>query len=209
MMTQSHKKPLAGCAAFLLALFGWANADELALSARGSLLFSDDFSATAAVWAGKTGDWDIANGVVKVAERPEDHHDAVRRHPLRFHDGVFEFSFRFDGAERVALMLNEKNAHVCFLYLTPKGMYLQTGKLAGNIGEARKLASLDTPIEVGKWHKAVVEVRGARMTAQLDGKRSIAGESSRIDVDKIDFGFLVGGLSASLDDVKVYEVGSK
>jgi hypothetical protein len=144
--------------------------------------------------------------VAKVSEKPEDHHPAVRRHPLKYHNGIFEFSFRFDGATTIALMLDEKSAHVCFLYVTPSGMYLQTGKLADGKGEAAKLASLDTPIAPGKWHTAVVEVDGKKMSALVDGKHKLQGESARIDVDKIDFGFLVGGVSGSLDNVKAYEL---
>ena len=35
----------------------------------------------------------------------------------------------------------------------------------------------------------MVEVDGKKMTAQIDGKHTVQGESARIDVDKIDFGF--------------------
>ena len=45
-----------------------------------------------------------------------------------------------------------------------------------------------------------------KLTAQLDGEHTIHGESERIDVDKIDFGFLVRGGSASIDNVKAYEL---
>ena len=46
-----------------------------------------------------------------------------------------------------------------------------------------KLATVDTPIVPGQWHK-VVEVRGIHMTAQVDGQQTIAGESSCVDVHK-------------------------
>ena len=175
------------------------------LAEHGKLLLSDDFSTASPAWSGKVGNWEVVNGVAKVSEKPEDHHAAVRRHPLKYHNGAFEFSFRFDGAHTIALMLDEKGAHVCFLYVTPAGMYLQTGKLADGSGEPTKLAALDTPFAPGTWHTAVVEVNGRKLTAQVDGK-TISGESARIDVDKVDFGFLVGGVYGSLDNVKVYEL---
>jgi hypothetical protein len=52
------------------------------------------------------GDWQIADGVLKGAERSQDNHAAARRHPLAYHDAIFEFSFRLDGANQLALMLN-------------------------------------------------------------------------------------------------------
>jgi len=172
---------------------------------RGKLMLSDDFSTASPKWSGKVGNWEVVDGVAKVSEKAEDHHAAVRRHPLKYHNGVFEFSFRFDGSNTIALMLDEPGAHVCFLYISPTGMYLQTGKLKDGTGEATKLASLDMPIAPGKWHTAVVTVNGKKMTGQVDGKK-IEGESPRIDVDKVDFGFLVGGVYGSLDNVKAYEL---
>ena len=85
-------------------------------------------------------------------------------------------------------------------------MVLQTDKPAKLDVKPERLAAVDTAIAAGEWHKVVVEVRGKRMTAQLDGKQTISGESGRVDVDKSDFGFPVSGVSASFDYVRVYEI---
>ena len=186
----------------------FAAATGPAISSRGKRLFSDDFngSALAEGWGGKPGHWEISGGAAKASERPEDKHAAVRRHPLAYHDAIFEFSFRLDGARMLALSLNNKGGHVCRLILSPKGMVLQADKPnAKSDLKPERLASLDTPVEAGKWHTAVVEVHGRRMTAQLDGRQILSGESARVDVDKTDLGFPVGGVSASLDYVRVYE----
>lgn len=207
-MTSTHNRLVAAGAMLLLAALSIAATSEPALSDRGKLLFSDDFNGAAlgAGWAGKPGLWEVANGVANGSERAEDKHAAVRRHPLEYHDAIFEFAFRFDGAKLVHLSLNNKDGHVCRLIINPKGIVLQTDKPAKLDVKPERLASLDTPIAPGEWHKVVVEVRGKRMTAQLDGKQTIAGESPRVDVDKADFGFPVSGVSASFDYVRVYEV---
>lgn len=209
-MRSTHSRPIAAGAMLLLAAPSMAAAtSEPAFSDRGKVLFSDDFNGTAlgAGWGGKPGLWEVANGAAKAAERPEDKHAAVRRHPLQYHDAIFEFAFRFDGAKLVHLSLNNQNGHVCRLIISPKGMVLQTDKPnAKSDLKPERLASVDTPIAPGEWHKVIVEVRGKRMTAQLDGKQTIAGESPRVDVDKVDFGFPVSGVSASFDYVRVYEV---
>ena len=208
-MTFTHNRLIAAGAMLLLAAVSIAAAtSEPALSTRGKLLFSDDFngSALGPGWGGPKGLWEVANGSLKGSERPEDKHAAVRRHPLQYHDAIFEFAFRFDGAKAVHLSLNNKDGHVCRLVITPKGMLLQTDKPAKLDVKPEKLATLDTAIAPGEWHKVVVEVRGKHMTAQLDGKQAIAGESPRVDVEKGDFGFPVQGVSASFDYVKVFEV---
>src|SRR6478609_6434907 len=110
-MNSTHNRLLAAGAMLLLAAVSIAAAtSEPALSGRGKLLFSDDFngSAPASGWTGPKGLWEVFNGAMKGSERPEDKHAAVRRHPLQYHDAIFEFAFRFDGAKAVHLSLNNK-----------------------------------------------------------------------------------------------------
>ena len=194
-------------AAALVVMLGTAAAQTF--SERGKPLFKDDFSAATldSHWGGKLGTWELADGAVKISERAEDKHAAVRRYPLKYHDAIFEFSFRFEGAKAIHLSINNKGGHVCRLVITPTGMVLQTDKpnATSNIKPAR-LGALMVPVEAGKWHKVVLEVRGQRMTAQMDGGKIFSGENPAVDVDKADFGFAVSGVSALLDNVAVYEV---
>jgi hypothetical protein len=125
---------------------------------------------------------------------------------LQYHDAIFEFSFRFDGAKGLHLSLNNKNGHVCRVIITPTGMTLQADAPAKATTKPEKIATVQTPIAPGEWHKMVVEVRGKRMTAQLDGKQAITGENARVDVDKTDLGFPVMGVSGSIDYVRVYDI---
>lgn len=182
------------------------------LSERGNLLFGDDFSGNAleAGWSGKPGIWEVSGGLAKASERAADHHGALRTHALAYHDAIFELSFRLDGAREVALALNSKSGQVCRFNVAPAAMLLTADNpsLSGTL-KPDTIAFLNTAIEPGKWHKAVVAVQGKRMIAQLDDKQTIAGESPRVDVNKADFGLHVSGMSASFDYVKVYEALSK
>jgi hypothetical protein len=196
-------------AAAVLAVFATAAPPDPAFSERGKLLFSDDFSAATMKpgWVGQPGKWEIVNGAAMISERTEDKHAAVRRHPLQYHDAIFEFSFQFNGAKMLALSINNKGGHVCRLQISPTGMVLQTDKPnAKSDLKPVRLAAVQFPVEPGKWHKVVVEVRGKRMTAQMDGKQTLTGENALVDVDKTDFGFPIGGVSALLDNVRVFDV---
>ena len=204
-MRPSHFLP----AAALLAVLASAAATDPAFSERGKLLFSDDFSAATLKpgWAGKPGKWEIVNGAAMISERTEDKHAAVRRHPLQYHDAIFEFSFQFNGAKMLALSINNKGGHVCRLQISPTGMILQTDKPnATSDLKTVRLAAAQFPVEAGKWHKVVLEVRGKRMTAQIDGKQTVTGENALVDVDKTDFGFPVAGVSALLANIRIFEV---
>ena len=184
-------------------------AGDVEFDARGQMLLSDDLngSAMARAWVGKPGKWEMLGDAVKVSQVKEDNHAAVRRHPLQYHDGIFEFSFELDGATMIGLSLNNKGGHVCRLIVNARGIALQVDKPNANSELAAvKLASSPAPIESGVWHKVVVEVKGPRMIAQLDNGTIISGENPRVDVDKIDFGIPVGGVSAKIKGVKVYAV---
>jgi hypothetical protein len=203
----SHKLLLSG--ALLLAAAPFLSAIDATFDGRGQVIFSDDFSGStlAKAWAGKPGKWEMVGDAVKASEMPEDKHAAVRRHPLQYHDAIFEFSFELDGARTVGLSLNNKGGHVCRLMVTSKGMALQVDQPNANSDlKAVRLAASTAPIEAGKWHKAVVEVHGPKMIAQIDDGPAIAGENPRVDVDKTDLGFPVGGVSAKIKGLKVYAV---
>jgi hypothetical protein len=183
--------------------------EEVHFDARGPLLFSDSFSGSEMEkgWGGKPGKWEMADGAVKVSEVPEDKHAAVRRHPLQYHDAIFEFSFEFDGARAIGLSLNNKGGHVCRLTINAKGLILQADQPnAKSELKAARIAASTMPVESGKWHKVVVEVHGAKMIAQIDDAPPISGENPRVDVDKTDLGIPVGGVSAKIKDVKVYAI---
>ena len=177
-------------------------AGDVKLSKRGALLFSEDFSgaALASEWKGKPGKWEVHNGVVIVSEVKEDKHVAVRRHPLSYHDAIIELWFEMDGANAVHISLNSKDGHVCRVIVNKAGMTLQLDRPL----PVEKLVSSPVQIEQGKWHKLVFEVRGRKMIAQLDDNAPISAENVNIDVDKIDIGLPVGGVSAQLKGLKVF-----
>jgi hypothetical protein len=183
-------------------------AGDAKFSERGKLIFSDDFSGSEMTkgWAGKPGKWEMVDGAVKVSQVKEDNHAAVRRHPLPpYHDGIFEFSFEFDGATAIGLSLNNKGGHVCRLMISPKGLILNVdAPNATSDLKAVRLAASTTPVESGTWHKVVVEVRGPLMIAQIDDAPPISGENARVDVEKTDVGIPVGGVSAKVKGLKVY-----
>lgn len=72
--------------------------------------------------------------------------------------------------------------------------------------KAARLATAALAVDPGKWHRVVVEVHGPRMIAQIDDAPPISGESPRVDVDKIDFGIPVSGVSAEIKGIKVYSL---
>lgn len=185
------------------------NAAEVS-PARGKLIFEDDFNGGAlkTTWKTAKGKWIIAEGKLKGVELPADKHAAVVRHPVKYHDAIIELKFKLDGAKMTSLSLNQQGGHNSRVILRPDGLTVQKDRMnAKSDDKAAVLAKLDHPIEPGKWHTLLVQLRGKRISAKLDGSAWVGGEHSAIDTDRADVGLPVAGDSASFDSIRVWELG--
>jgi 3-keto-disaccharide hydrolase len=177
------------------------------MTMRGKLLFSDDFSSgpVARNWKAGKGQWDIVDGALKGVELPADKHAANVRHAMDYHNGIFQFSFRLDGAKMTAFMFNNKDGHVGRVTITPAGFTVRRDKPnAKSQEQAAVLATVNMPFKAGQWYTMLVEVEGGRILARIDDSHFGFGEHKGIDVDKKDFGMPVGG-EASFDNIRVWE----
>jgi len=101
------------------------------LATQGKQLFSDNFdrSEMAPKWRVGKGTFSVADGVITVAEKPEDKHGAYAyvTPNFLFKDIVAEFSVKLDGARSCSLMINDnkyKQSHA--------GHILKATVIAGN-----------------------------------------------------------------------------
>jgi hypothetical protein len=178
-------------------------------SERGKLLFEDEFSGTALApgWTGTPGDWRVAEGSLTLSETPG-RETTERLRPLRFHDAVFEFTFRANPVSWINFTLQTVSGDLCRLALGRGNMHtLVTKPLSSqHFSKVEMLDESNMTAEAGQWHQAVVEVRGRRIVARVDDRFIITGESARIDVDKTSFALGIDGGVASFDGIKVYGV---
>lgn len=177
------------------------------MATRGKLLFSDDFSEgpVAKNWKVAKGQWEIADGALKGVELTADSHAAAVRHAMDFHDAIFQFSFKLDGARMTAFMLNKKGGHVCRVMINPSGFVVNKDGNPAKQEKAVALATVKTPLNVGQWYTMLVEVQGSQILARIDDSHVGFGEHEGINVDKNDFGMPVAGDSASFRNIRVWE----
>ena len=176
----------------------------------GELLFSDEFlgDAFAPGWTGDPKAWQVTDGVARVTEPPEEGNAGMRRHAVRFHDAIFELSFRFESARHIALTLRNESGPALELLFLPDRITLRSGKgRSPNQTSQGRIAILYTDIAPGGWHKLRVDIRGSRVIAQIDESlpKTMAVVSPQLDVDKTGFGLSTDG-SASFDYVRVYRI---
>lgn len=177
------------------------------MTSRGKLLFSDDFSEgpVAKNWKVAKGQWEIVDGALKGVELKADNHAAAVRHAMDFHDGIFQFSFKLDGARMTAFMLNRKGGHVCRVVINPTGFVVNKDGNPAKGEKAVALATVKTPLNAGQWYTMLVEVQGSQILARIDDSHVGFGEHEGINVDKNDFGMPVAGDSASFRNIRVWK----
>ncbi len=184
-----------------------APAPKTLLTERGKLLLTDDLDQPLDKdWKPNRGTWAIVEGVLRGVERKEDNHAAVLRRVLQGHDFVYQFSFKFDGASRIGLNVDDPKGHCCLVAMTPEGFTVIRATHADDKNDKRVL--LDTnqaPIKPGVWHTLVFEVQGKSVLASVDGSAVAFGEHAAIDVDKGSFAISVSGTSASFQNVRIWE----
>ena len=197
---------LALAPVLLVSLFARADMKPL-MCKRGALLFSDDFSEgpVGKNWRVAKGQWEIAGGALKGVELKADNHAAAVRHAVNYHDAIFQFSFKLDGARMAAFMLNRKGGHVCRVIINPSGFALNKDGNPAKQEKAVTLAAVKTPLNAGQWYTMLVEVQGSQMLARIDDGHVGFGEHDGINIDKNDFGMPVSGDSASFRDIRVWE----
>ena len=155
-------------------------------------------------WKISKGKWEVTDSALKGSELSEDKHNAVVRRPLGIRNGTIAVSIKLDGAKAAHISINQKSGHLFRLVLTPTGISLQKDKPNANSEEkALALAKLQTPITPGVWHTVVIDMKGAKITALVDGKWKLEGENEKLAVEKLDFGFPVSGVSASFSKLSV------
>ncbi len=182
-------------------------APKTLLTERGKLLLTDDLNQPlVADWKPNRGAWEIADGALRGTERKEDNHAAVLRRGLKGHDFVYQFSFRFDGATRIGLNVDDPKGHCGLVALTPEGLTVIRATHAEDKDDKRvHLDTNSTPIKPGVWHTLVLEVQGKTLLASVDDTTLAFGEHAAIDVDKASFAISVSGNSASFKNLRHWE----
>lgn len=203
------------------------------IAERGKLIVADDFNRAepGEAWRVSRGSR-IVDGVL-TCEQLNPTHGTVARRKVEFRDAVIRLRFRLNEAKYIALVSDDKltaptthSGHLCRVYITPTSLRLgddKEGSMRLDIlalrssddptkqAEAEKLLegrSATVPIELktDAWHTLEVELVGDVLRASIDDKPLVRLKSPGIaHPTKREFGPTVGGKTAELDDLEIYE----
>ena len=155
-------------------------------------------------WTIKHGTWETADGVLTVAELPENKHAAVLWNSAGLASIIIECEFQWDGA-KAFLVGCDGAKHIGRMVITPKSAKLceDSTEVKGKT-PSHTLAESAVDLKPGEWHKLRVEWTGDKMAARLDGKE-LQAQHPYLATTKTRWWFAVSGAKLKLRDVKAWE----
>jgi len=179
----------------------------------GKLLFEDDFSRSemGPKWKVGKGSFEVKDGVVTVAENPDDKHGAYAyvQPKFTFKDIIVEYFARLDGSRACHLMVNDSNykeahaGHILrasllmgkvdladYKFGAMKNDYFDKMKDPATPDEEKKKlresikekgAVFKTQADLSQWHKVRVEILGDEMFVSLDDAPAAHLKSAGLD----------------------------
>jgi hypothetical protein len=189
-----------------------ADAPKTLLAEPGKLLLSDDLTTApdGKDWRAAKGKWEVEEGVLSGAEKPEDKHGAVTRRALAFENAVIQYEVRLDGAKMTTLSINDAKEHMCRVLLNPTGFTVQKDDHDHDgPDKAVVFGRQNIPLKTGEWHTVVLEIVGDTMLATVDGAHAIYGSDPLLATKKANLGFTVSGQSTSFRNLRVWDATLK
>jgi hypothetical protein len=185
------------------------------LTKPGKLLFSEDFrevpherdkqNKARGGWQSGKGKWEIKDGILVGAEKPEENHGGMLTKPrLAFHNAAIQVSFRLDGAKGITL---DANSFVLGRIVAASVSSTEL-TLARSLAGGDRLEVLDkVPLKLGAgtWYTLLLEMQGKEIVASIDGQQTAFGTGERIDVDKTSVQLRIRGESVALKNLRVWE----
>jgi hypothetical protein len=193
----------------------------------GKLLFEDDFarSEMAPKWKVGKGLFEVKDGVVTVAENPDDKHGAYAyvQPKFTFKDIIVEYSAKLDGSRACHLMVNDSNykeahaGHILRASLLPGKVDLADYKFGAMKNEYfDKMKDPATPDEEKKKLRESIKDKGAVFKTQADLAQwhkirvEILGDEMFVSIDDTPAGHLKSpGLDHATKNAIGFEVGGK
>lgn len=162
-------------------------------------------AAPGAPWRAAKGKWEVADGVLRGAEKPEDNHGAVTRLPNKLPDFIIEYEFKFEGARSTSLSVNAVKDHMARIMITPKSVTVQRDD-NDHEGPDKAVVFARFPAELspGTWHKVRMEMVGDTLLGKVDDLAAW-GSNDLFKQERTAPGFTVGGQSVDFRNFKISE----
>jgi hypothetical protein len=157
-------------------------------------------------WKLWSGQWEFSEGSMKGTERAEDHRAAVASCVHHFRDAIVQFDFQMNGCRQIHFRFQYSiPENICRVIITEKGFSAQKDDHDhGGPDLNEPFGNVALSINAGEWKTLLVEIKGQRMAATIDGQ-TVSGSHPLIGEEKAFFDFLVSGESARFRNLRMWE----
>ena len=176
------------------------------LAIPGKVIFESKLNtAPGKPWNAPKGKWELVDGVLRGAEKPEDKHGAVTRLPNKLPDFVIEYEVKLEGARSTTLSINAVKDHMARIIISPNSVTVQRDDNDHDgPDKAVIFARFATEIKPGVWHKVRMEMVGDTMLGQVDDLTAW-GSNDLFKQERMSPGFTVGGQSVDFRNLSIRE----
>ena len=164
-------------------------------------------------WAVQTGDWLVADGVLKGSEIAADNHAAAARRVVITGDAVYQLKFRLvEGSKGFHFGFDpipgslDKKGHLFSVIITPANWQIlkHIDKAKPKEDPNEVLAKADQTFEIGKWYHLRVTTWANTVKAMIDGVEPLAGQHPTFSVEKPTLVFRALGSGVEIDELRVW-----
>ena len=171
----------------------------------GKVIFSETFTpGTVSERWGIRAYYKIDDGVLKrTGHEPEETARTFLK-DAAFHNVIFRFDFRFDGASEIRLMTGGGGGYNTVTQISPGHFQVNTAKRNNEFAPSMQ-GECAFDFKEGKWYTMTVEFHGKEVVAHVDKEHFVIGRHPIINTERTYLAFQVSGTGAAFDNFSVRE----
>ncbi|MFP6872976.1 MAG: hypothetical protein VCA55_05640 [Verrucomicrobiales bacterium] len=175
----------------------------------GKVIFSETFTpGTVSERWGIRAYYKIDNGILKRTGHEPEKTARTFLKDAAFHNVIFRFDFRFEGASEIRLMTGGGGGYNTVTQIFPTHFQVNTAKRNNEFVPSMQ-GECAFDFKEGKWHTMTVEFHDEEVVAHVDKDHFIVGRHPIINTERTYLAFQVSGTGAAFDNFSVWEAAQK
>ncbi len=204
--------PLGLCAGFIL--FASARyevaakplaSEDLLMCSPGEVVFSETFTpGTVSERWGIRAYYKIDDGILKRTGHEPQETARTFLKDAAFHNVIFRFDFRFEGASEIRLMTGGGGGYNTVTQISPGHFQVNTAKRNNEFAPSMQ-GECAFDFKEGKWYTMTVEFHDEEVIAHVDKEHFVIGRHPIINTKRTYLAFQVSGTGAAFDNFSVWQ----
>ena len=179
--------------------------EDFLMCSPGELLFSEAFTpGTISERWGIRAYYKIDEGILKRTEHEPKETARTFLKDAAFHNVIFRFDFRFEGASEIRLMTGGGGGYNTVTQISLGHSQVNTAKRNNEFAPSMQ-GECAFNFKKGKWYTMTVEFHGEEVVAHIDKEHFVVGRHPIINTERTYLAFQVSGGGAAFDNFFVWQ----